>query len=127
MSQTYSDLAAARYVSLATCRRNGAEVLTPVWLARAGEHFYLFSAGAAGKVKRIRANPQARMAPCDVRGKLKGQWIAVRARLVDEPELIDHAYAALRAKYGWQMALLDFFSGLSGKKRRRAVIELRIG
>ena len=114
-----------RYISLATYRRNGKEVLTPVWLAQAGEHFYLFSAGAAGKVKRVRAGSKAKMAPCDARGKVKGPWVDVRARIVEEPELIERAYAALRIKYGWQMALLDFFSGLSGKKRKRIVIELQ--
>lgn len=114
-----------RYISLATCRHNGTEVLTPVWLAGAGEHFYLFSAGTSGKVKRIRVNPQAKMAPCDARGKVKGSWIDVHARIVAEPEIIERAYAVLRTKYGWQMALLDFFSSLSGKKRKRAVIELK--
>jgi PPOX class probable F420-dependent enzyme len=117
--------ATERYVSLATYRRNGKEVLTPVWLAQAGEHFYLFSAGAAGKVKRVRAGSQAKMAPCDARGTVKGPWVDVRARIVEGPELIERAYAALRKKYGWQMALLDFFSGLSGKKRKRTVIELQ--
>ena len=34
-----------RYVSLATYRRNGDEVLTPIWLAQEGEHYYLFSEG----------------------------------------------------------------------------------
>lgn len=115
-----------RYFSLATLRRNGQEVLTPVWLAQAGDNCYLFSAGKAGKVKRIRANPQAKIAPCDVRGKLKGPWLKVRARIVEEPELVERAYAALRAKYGWQMGLLDFFSGLSGKKKQRVVIALQI-
>ncbi len=119
------DPATERYVSLATCRRNGTVVLTPVWLARAEELFYLFSADSSGKVKRIRANPQAKIAPCDARGKVKGPWIDVHARIVEEPEIIECAYAALRTKYGWQMTLLDFFSGLSGKKQKRAVIELK--
>lgn len=82
-----------RYISLATYRRNGAKVLTPVWLAGAGEHFYLL--------------------------------IDVHARIVAKLKIIERAYAALRTKYGWQMALLDFFSGLSGKKQKRAVIELK--
>ncbi|MFY9328941.1 MAG: pyridoxamine 5'-phosphate oxidase family protein [Georgfuchsia sp.] len=61
-----------RYVSLATYRRNGAKVPTLVWLTQEDGHLYLFSAGSAGKVKRIRATPQAKMAPCNVRGKVKG-------------------------------------------------------
>ena len=115
-----------RYVSHATYRRNGAEVLTPIWLAQEGEHYYLFIEGKAFKVKRIRANPKAKIAPCDLRGQLKGPWLDVTGRIVDEPELKARAYKALLKKYGWQMGLLNFFSGLSGKKEKRALIELRI-
>lgn len=125
MQNLVFDPTSERYVSLATFRRNGLEVLTPVWLAQAGEHCYLFSAGSSGKIKRIRANPRAKMAACDVRGRLKGPWVNVHASIVEDPEVIERAYTALRKKYGWQMALLDFFSGLSGKKQKRTVIELQ--
>ena len=125
MDTTSFDPAAERYVSLATYRRNGAEVLTPVWLAQSGQHYYVFSEGGAFKVKRIRANPQAKIAPCDLRGKVKGPWLDVRARIVEEPALKQLAYAALRQKYGWQMGLLNFFSSLSGKRNKRALIELQ--
>ena len=100
-------------------------MLTPVWLAQAGQHYYVFSEGEAFKVKRARANPQAKIAPCDLRGKVQGPWLDVRARIVEEDVIKAQAYAALRKKYGWQMGLLDFFSGLSGKKGKRALIELQ--
>ena len=38
-------LADADYFSLATFRRNGNAVPTPVWFAPAGDTFYVFSAG----------------------------------------------------------------------------------
>jgi uncharacterized protein len=59
--------AAEKYVSLATYRRNGVEVKTPVWIAKVAGRYYVFSAGDAGKVKRIRATPRVRLAPCDWR------------------------------------------------------------
>ena len=118
--------ATERYVSLATYRRDGTEVLTPVWLAQAGQHFYLFSEGEAFKVKRVRANPQAKIAPCNLRGKVTGPWLDVRARIVEEADVKDRAYAALNKKYSWQIGLLNFFSGLSGKKNKRALIELQL-
>ena len=114
------------YVSLATYRRDGSEVRTPVWIAPAGECWYVFSAGDAGKVKRIRANPRARIAPCDLRGNVFGSWLDAQARIVAEPAIVERGSAALRRKYGWKMKLLDFFSGLSGKKKQRALIELRL-
>jgi uncharacterized protein len=126
MSNQPFNPATERYVSLATYRSNGTEVTTPVWLAQAGEHFYVFSEGDAFKVKRIRANPQARIAPCDLRGKINGPWLDMRGRIVEEDGLKTQAYAALLKKYGWQMGLLNFFSALSGKKNKRALIELRL-
>jgi len=41
-----------RHVALATFRRSGAEVRTPVWFAATDGKLYVFSAGDAGKVKR---------------------------------------------------------------------------
>ena len=65
-----TDLAALdrhRYVALATFRRSGAEVRTPVWFAAVDDRLYVFTAGDSGKVKRLRHSPRARVAPSDVR------------------------------------------------------------
>jgi PPOX class probable F420-dependent enzyme len=67
MNSSRFDPAADKYVSLATYRRNGVEVKTPVWIADVSRLYYVFSAGDAGKVKRIRATPRVRLAACDVR------------------------------------------------------------
>jgi PPOX class probable F420-dependent enzyme len=116
----------ARYVSLATFRRDGREVRTPVWIAEAGGRLYAFSAGDAGKVKRIRATRRVRLAACDARGRVTpgARWHDGHARIAPEPEVAERAYAALRRKYGWQMRLLDFTSGLAGRRSRRALIEI---
>ena len=118
-------LAEARYLNLATFRKNGTEVRTPVWFALEDGLCYLFSTGDAGKVKRLRNSPRARVAPCDVRGNLLGEWQDAEGTLLAEPEHA-RAHRALRRRYGWQMGLLDFFAGLSGRKRRRAYIALRL-
>jgi len=68
------DPAIERYVSVATYRRSGEEVCTPVWLAKVDANYYLFSEGKAGKVKRIRANGRARIAACDLRGRVSSGW-----------------------------------------------------
>lgn len=120
------ELAAARYVNLATRRRNGREVLTPVWMASAGTAYYVFSEAHVGKVKRLRANPQVRLARCDIRGKVLSAWTGATARLIDDPTTVAIAYRALRAKYGWQMWLLDGMSKLTGRYDKRVIIELRV-
>ena len=63
-------------------------------------------------------------AACDLRGKIRGDWIDARARLIEDARLKEEVYAVLRRKYGWQMRLGDFFARLSGRYQRRAVIEL---
>jgi uncharacterized protein len=115
-----------RYLNLATFRRSGAEVATPVWFAAADGKLYVFTAGDSGKVKRLRHSSRARVAPGGARGQVRGAWRAGTARLVTEPRAIERAHAALRAKYGWQMALTDLVSRLTGRVRRRAWIEVEV-
>ncbi len=117
-------LARANYLSLATFRKSGAEVATPVWFAEEGGHYYVFSAGEAGKVKRLRNSPRARIAACTVTGKVTNDWIEAEAVLLEAPDDISQALAALRRKYGWQMYLTDFLSSLSGKMKKRAYIKV---
>lgn len=118
----------ARYVNLATFRRSGVAVETPVWFAEGREAgvYFVFSAGAAGKVKRLRRSNAARVAPCDVRGKLLGEWRPARAEIVTQPVEITQALAALRRKYGWQMWLTDCFARLSGRFSKRAYLRVTV-
>lgn len=126
MPQRPFDPATERYVSLASFRRDGREVRTPVWIAEAEGRCYAFSEGEAGKVKRIRATPRVRLAACNVRGKLRSEWLLGRGRVVAEPAVIERAYAALHRKYGWQMRIGDFFSKLTGRYAMRAILEIEI-
>jgi len=112
-----------RYVSLATFRASGAEVRTPVWFAAVGDKLYVFTAGQSGKAKRLRRSSRARVAPCDARGNVTGAWRDATARLVAPPA---DAERALRAKYGMQKRVLDFFSRLSGRMRNRVWIEIEV-
>jgi len=119
-------LAPEPYVSLETFRRNGAAVPTPVWFAILDGRLYVVTDGTSAKVKRIRATKRARVAACGVAGTVHGEWFEGRARLITDPELIARAHAALRAKYGWQMWLLDAGSTLFGRIGRRAWIEVSV-
>jgi uncharacterized protein len=120
------DPATEKYVSLATYRRNGIEVKTPVWIAKMAGRYYVFSAGEAGKVKRIRATPRVRLAACDVRGNVRSAWIEARARIVSDQALIVEIRKALRGKYGLVMRLTDVTAAMTGRIRRRAYIEIEL-
>ena len=124
MSAKFSELDREAYINLATFRRDGRAVQTPVWFARRGERLYVFTEGAAGKVKRLRNGPRARVAACNALGRLRGDWIEARGRVVDDAKTVHDAYAALHAKYGWQMKMIDFWSRLAGRFDKRAIVEL---
>jgi uncharacterized protein len=126
MAAIPSALAAARYLNLATFRKTGVAVETPIWFAESQGRLYAFSAGNAGKVKRLRRSPQARVAVCDVRGRVTGPWIDARARVITDPERCERAYRALRAKYGLQMRIANLFSTLTGRVHTRAVLEIEL-
>ena len=120
------DLGSERYVSLATFRKNGREVRTPVWIAREGPRLYVWTNGTSGKVKRVRANGRARLAPCDARGKLRGDWTDATVRMLDDPQAMQRGLETVIRKYGWQMRLALLAARLSGRYAQRAVIEIEV-
>jgi PPOX class probable F420-dependent enzyme len=126
MKGTTMTLSEANYLSLGTFRKNGVEVRTPVWFAEEDGTLYLFSNGAAGKVKRLRNSSRARVAPCDVRGKILGDWHEAEAHLLGSESGKKAAHQALLRRYGWQMSALDFFAGLFGRAAQREFIAVRL-
>jgi hypothetical protein len=116
------------YVSLATFRRDGREVRTPVWIAGDGARLYVYTNGKSGKVKRVRANGRARLAACDARGRLRlpEAWANARARVVLDAATRDRGFALLRQKYGWQLALVLLGSRLGRRYQDRTLLELEV-
>jgi PPOX class probable F420-dependent enzyme len=122
--------AGQKYLNLETFRKNGQGVRTPVWFISSGpigvDHpetfLYVYTIGNTGKVKRIRNNPRVRIAPSDMRGNVRGEWVDAQARIVDEREA-QLAHRLLNAKYRPWKQILNFFSWLRGKPR--VVIALR--
>jgi len=84
-----SDLAQferASYLSLETFRKNGQGVATPVWFVQNGSAFYIYTEANSWKVKRIRNNSRVRIARCNIRGKVSGQWVDANAQIVTGEE-----------------------------------------
>ena len=121
---TISEFDRNQFISLATFRKSGVEVKTPVWFAAMGEKLYVFTAGNSGKVKRLRNSSRARIAPCSARGSVKGEWRDATARIVDDAALTARAHKTLRAKYGWLMAMTDFGATVAGRVRSRVYLEI---
>jgi PPOX class probable F420-dependent enzyme len=87
-----------KYASLTTFRKNGMAVTTPVWFAVDGDKIYVMTREDSGKTKRIRNNPEVRLAPCTIRGKITGPEFAGTVRILPEQEW-EPARRAIRAKY----------------------------
>lgn len=106
---TTSNLARFRgekYINLESRKRNGETVKTPVWFVEFQDQLSFFTGASAGKVKRIRRNPQVRVAPCTARGQLKGEWIEGQARMATEAEATQ-IEQLLGKKYGLLKKLID--------------------
>jgi len=117
----FASLQGRKYVNVETLRKNGQGVRTPVWFAGepengAPEKLYVYSTADSGKAKRLRNNGRARVAPCNVRGKLLGDWAEARAEIVSGEEA-EHGMRLLNKKYVPWKQVLDFFSFFSRNKR----------
>ena len=98
MASPLAQLRGARYLSLASYKRNGQEVRTPLWFAEQGGTLYLMTREDSWKYKRIRNNPHVRVAPCTARGSVTGDWADASARILPRDQEAP-ARNALRQKY----------------------------
>ena len=96
-----------KYISLATFRKNGQAINTPVWFAEQDGKLYVQTRNDSGKYKRIRNNPQVKVAACTMGGKITGPEFAGIARLLPATQWTE-AKKTLHRKY-W-LARLPFWS-----------------
>lgn len=122
--------AGQKYLNLETFKKSGQGVKTPVWFAAEPAlaldsneaKLYVYTIGVSGKVKRIRNNPQVRIAPCDIRGNVKGEWVPARVEILTGREA-DYGMQLLNKKYLPWKHMLDFFAMF--RKRERTVFAIR--
>lgn len=110
-----ASLAAGKYLSLTTFRRDGTPVATPVWLVRDGDALLVVTQADSGKAKRLRNDARVLLAPCDARGNLKGEQVEGTATLQDA---VDTARTAqlIEARYGLLGKLLMWRSRRAARK-----------
>jgi len=93
--------ATQRYASLVTFRKDGTPVATPVWLVADGDALLVWTGTATGKVKRVRRSPAVTLAPCNARGKLRGEAVPGHAEVCDA-QGSNRTRELIMAKYGFQ-------------------------
>ena len=114
------------YISLRSFKRDGSPVDTPVWSAPLDGKLVLFTLRESFKVKRIARNPRVQVAACTINGKLLGPWHDASCHAVEDQAHESRAYAALTRKYGMMMRIGNVLSTLSGRIKRRLVMEIAL-
>jgi uncharacterized protein len=97
----FDDLSNTRYVSLVTYRKTGEAVATPVWFVVGAGRGNVYTGQKTGKLKRIMSDPRVQVAPCSLRGKVKGSYRSGVARVLDGSQ-VQPVRAAFASKYGLQ-------------------------
>ena len=101
--QPFANLAGKKYLSLASFRKNGQAVRTPLWFAEQEGKLYVMTRDDSWKYKRIRNNGRVLVAPCTARGRITGPDVEGRARILSPGEF-PAARGRLKRKY-WLMRL----------------------
>src|SRR2546422_2533623 len=126
----FAAFAGQKYLNLETFKKNGDGVKTPVWFAAdptasidsSSAKIYTYTIGVSGKVKRVRNNPRVKIAPCDMRGRVLGEWVEARAEIISGEEAA-HGMELLNEKYFPWKQLLAVFASFS--RRERIVFAIR--
>lgn len=98
-----------KYVALTTFRKSGEAVSTPLWFATVDGRAYMTTPPDSGKMKRIRNDARVLLAPCNARGKLKGESIEGIARPIEGGPIKERAEKALAEKYRSALAIFHLF------------------
>jgi len=123
MNNKLAQFANQNYLNMESYRKSGEAIRTPLWFVEDGDVLYFYTVAHSFKVKRLKNNPRIRVAPCDMRGNVKGDWIDAKARLLNTAEA-SHADNLLNQKYGMLKRTLNFFAKLRGHKRAAFAITL---
>ena len=100
---TFEDLARERYVSLTTFKQDGTAVSTPVWVAGEDGQLLVWTAADSWKVRCIKRDGHVRIAPCNARGKPRGEALDGMATVLPESSHVEELEGE---KYGWRMTAL---------------------
>ena len=126
----FAAFAGHKYLNLETFKKSGEGVKTPVWFAAdpsasldsSDAKLYVYTIGVSGKVKRIRNNPRVKIAPCDMRGRVLGEWVEARVTILTGEEAA-RGMRLLNKKYFPWKQMLDFFAMF--RRRERTLFAIR--
>ncbi len=104
-----NDLESQKYISLETYKKNNQPVKTHDWFVINNDLIHVITREGTGKVKRIKNNPQVKLAPCTFGGKPIGEWVSGNASKVSGEES-DKVIKLRKKKYGFRATIAQFAS-----------------
>ncbi len=75
-----------KYISLITYTKKGDPIATPVWFIENDKKTYVVTVEKRYKLKRIRNNPEVRIAQSTFRGKAQGEHLNGVARILSDED-----------------------------------------
>jgi uncharacterized protein len=102
-----SEFTGQKYLNLTSFRKSGTGIPTPLWFAEENGKLYIMTRSDSGKYKRIRNNPEVRIAPCTMRGRITGPELPARVRILQSEDwpharkLLAHKYWLMRVPFLW--------------------------
>ncbi len=110
-----NSIAEEAYVQLTTFTRDGRPKPAPVWIASLGDGRVGFTTGAdSWKVRRVQRTARVELRVCDRAGKVSaGAAVVPGEATVATPGEERMVRAAIAAKYGWQVRLIEGIGALA--------------
>ncbi len=101
-------------ISLETYRKNNLPVRTAVWFVIKDDLIYVVTRDQTGKAKRLRNNQQVKIATCNFKGKVSGEWVSGTAKILTE-EQTKEVVKWRDKKYGFMAKIAKFLSKSKGE------------
>ncbi|WP_156688814.1 PPOX class F420-dependent oxidoreductase [Mycobacterium sp. Marseille-P9652] len=125
MTETrFGPLGDEKFVSLATFKRDGQPVATPMWVVEDGDGLCLWTPADAAKVKRVRRNPRVTLTPCGRTGKVRAGLPVAEgtAEVITHPGEVKRIESLLKRKYGFEYRIVTVIESLLSQGRKERVV-----
>jgi uncharacterized protein len=122
-------LAAQKFVSLTTYKKNGDAVATPMWVGRDGDHLFVWTPADSVKTKRVRNDPRVTLVPCGRFGKPNNdaEPVAGTAEVITEPATVRRLAEVIRHKYGLEYWVVTLIERLAARgEKPRAILRIAL-
>ena len=105
-SNHHQSLKTGKYINIVTYKKNGEPVSTPVWFIFKDNKIFFRTSNKSGKFKRIKNNNTIKVALCNFRGKITGEWHNGVAKLEPNNKWV---FSKINEKYGFFAHLMNIF------------------